>query len=766
MKAVGLFIGLAAWVLWSKRKDIKEIAGSIGWLIRKLSGSSRETTEDLTAVGTSSLYERDDLFGLSLLRKKVRNAWIHGLLDESLSNRPTIELTKELVHAQVAPLLSTAEYTNEPSPRASSAKTLKIFEKSNSSLLILGEPGAGKTTELLVLANDLITAAETVLDAPVPLVLNLSSWRKDSQDLFTWLCRETARQYQISPRFTAAWLTRNRLILLLDGLDQVSPTARYSCLTAINEFIGKYGVVGIAVCSRLAEYSALAAHGKLKLNAAIRLRPLSDGQINDYLRNAGSASLSGLLSMLEEDSVLRALSQNPLMLSIMTRAYEDLPAQALNQEELDTPAKRRSHIFSIYVDRLFASRAARSSPYSETSIRKYLAWLAAQTKDSAGSVFFIEGLQPTWLGEWPSRGCYLLLTRLIGCMLFVAPVLIGVCLLHNVPQPTATFDYFVGGLLGVLTIAFAVAVSDAVFGMVLETWTDRGPFKRLTLVSARVLTYIALASVLLPFVLNVLSRILNRPIYHAAASLFLTALIAILLWSIRNSDGTLHTDVRTAEVVRLSVAGALRGLLAGALSVAAAVVLVIPLLMASVSALGLTHFIDIMPSAWLPSVWQLVSRDRALFLKITVFFASLGAVTGSLQPGLRATKNRPNEGIVLTAKNALLVTFAIAAVLLIAPDTAGRFGSFIGPNRATAIQMSVAIGVAVGAYHGGLDIIEHYIIRLILYIRDLTPLRYSRFLDSAARLTFLRKVGGGYIFMHPLMADYFATSHERHLNPG
>jgi hypothetical protein len=37
------------------------------------------------------------------------------------------------------------------------------------------------------------------------------------------------------------------------------------------------------------------------------------------------------------------------------------------------------------------------------------------------------------------------------------------------------------------------------------------------------------------------------------------------------------------------------------------------------------------------------------------------------------------------------------------------------------------------------------------------PWNYIRFLDYAAERVFLRKVGGGYIFTHRLLMEYFAT---------
>jgi hypothetical protein len=40
-----------------------------------------------------------------------------------------------------------------------------------------------------------------------------------------------------------------------------------------------------------------------------------------------------------------------------------------------------------------------------------------------------------------------------------------------------------------------------------------------------------------------------------------------------------------------------------------------------------------------------------------------------------------------------------------------------------------------------------------------TPRRYVDFLDYAAERIFLHRVGGGYIFIHRMLQDYFAARH-------
>lgn len=58
---------------------------------------------------------------------------------------------------------------------------------------------------------------------------------------------------------------------------------------------------------------------------------------------------------------------------------------------------------------------------------------------------------------------------------------------------------------------------------------------------------------------------------------------------------------------------------------------------------------------------------------------------------------------------------------------------------------------------GGKPFIQHFALRFVLYRNGYLPRNLVRFLDFATERIFLRKVGGGYIFVHRLLQDYFAS---------
>ena len=57
---------------------------------------------------------------------------------------------------------------------------------------------------------------------------------------------------------------------------------------------------------------------------------------------------------------------------------------------------------------------------------------------------------------------------------------------------------------------------------------------------------------------------------------------------------------------------------------------------------------------------------------------------------------------------------------------------------------------------GGSAVIKHYVVRMTLWLNGHTPFKFVKFLDDCARLILLKKVGGGYIFIHRMLLEYFA----------
>ncbi len=115
-----------------------------------------------------------------------------------------------------------------------------------------------------------------------------------------------------------------------------------------------------------------------------------------------------------------------------------------------------------------------------------------------------------------------------------------------------------------------------------------------------------------------------------------------------------------------------------------------------------------------------------------------------------ATRRVPNEGMRRTGRSALMVGLPVGLII-------GLVGGLI-IGFDIALPFGFASGLAGGLHNGGRAYLQHLVLRLLLWRNGSTPppWEYVRFLDYCAERVLLRKVGGGYIFIHRLLMDYFA----------
>jgi DNA polymerase III delta prime subunit len=109
------------------------------------------------------------------------------------------------------------------------------------------------------------------------------------------------------------------------------------------------------------------------------------------------------------------------------------------------------------------------------------------------------------------------------------------------------------------------------------------------------------------------------------------------------------------------------------------------------------------------------------------------------------SRSNPNQGVRCSMRASLAIG-GIAGILV----------QLLGGSPDGLIM-----GFAFGGVGGGLFVLRHLSLRLILWRSQSIPLHYVRFLDYATERLFLRKVGGGYIFIHRMLLEYFASIQEQ-----
>ena len=89
-----------------------------------------------------------------------------------------------------------------------------------------------------------------------------------------------------------------------------------------------------------------------------------------------------------------------------------------------------------------------------------------------------------------------------------------------------------------------------------------------------------------------------------------------------------------------------------------------------------------------------------------------------------------------------------------------RVGLSHGLNYGLGVGWLLALcgWLVVWGATGGLPILHHYTLRVLLARSHTFPLDARRFLDDATARALLRRQGGGYGFLHRRLLDYFADT--------
>jgi hypothetical protein len=666
--------------------------------------------------------------------RNIQSTWIEGFLHNSLSQAVALEL--DLTYEPTAVARKTV-YVPGQGERPVEGDIGQVFEDYGRALLILGDPGSGKTITLLQLAEELIGAAQNDPGQPIPVVLNLSSWGESNPSLGDWLVEEIFVQYGVARKVSRLWIEQNQWLYLLDGLDEVAEGAREGCVEAINAFRAEHPAE-IVVCSRVRDYEELSR--QLNLGTAVRIQPLSDGQIRRYLGH-GDGRLTAVGQALTTDPDLEGQAHSPLFLNIMTVALQSQAGQPL--PSFGSKEERDRHLFTAYVDEIFSRRPVpKNGGYTREQALQWLSNLARGMKKHDQTVFYLERLQPTWL-PGISSFIYLLL---VG---FVCGALLGIL---NGFVSLAIFDVkeaLLASLIFAVAGGISVAVGVGVSAMVKFAW--------LRALISGIVSWLLFAFMVVLFtaILRLFGLGTGNSLPEWLIIAFFRGWNALLFAALIAYKANIET-VEQLTIARPTGAELLRALRTG-LIVGGLLGLIIGLTFGTSAAViyNLTERKDVagpMALVFVGILWGTCITFVTLFLG-AFLGAGLATVNAFLQRGRIERRLRPNQGISNSLKSAVsvLLLAVVPLILLTGIDY------ILSGRVARVVIVASWILPAVLLYFGGLAFIQHYCLRFMLILNKVLPGRVVSIYDDMGDRILLRLVGGGWVFIHRALLEYFSS---------
>jgi WD40 repeat protein len=295
-------------------------------------------------------------------------------------------------------------------------------------LVILGEPGAGKTVLAILLTLGLIDPSTRISGSPTPVLLAASSWDPTKESMDEWIVRSVAGSYYGGRSRVPRALNDLRLLLpIIDGLDEIPESVRRTAVRAISQAIGQERPV--VVTCRSEEFEDCIAGGAPVLRKApvVEVAPVDVDDVIAYFSDLSWPAGTNWTPVFEDlrknpDSPMAVALSTPLIVSIACRVYQRLggnPDQLLDSRQFDSRHAVEDHFIDRMIDAAFEFQQGRRQTWPPHKARRWLTYIAHYLHEHRERDFAWWRISERTMSPWVAVGVGLA-TGFFGMILSIA----------------------------------------------------------------------------------------------------------------------------------------------------------------------------------------------------------------------------------------------------------------------------------------------------------------------------------------------------------
>jgi hypothetical protein len=640
-------------------------------------------------------------------------------------------------------------------------------------LFITGDSGSGKTFELLKRVGHISgelepgkTNHELLRDKKLPLYIELKSL--DRKLDHKWIVNYVSKAAQtlnhpLNEKQLLALINKQQVIYFFDGLDEVQQRYQDDC---VKQLIALAQDTGVHVTCRKKVFNRLCKRGIIKreeMPAEYYLNPLSidwvKSIIND-LQDREETVKSEMIRFIDSRPNLQDHLSRSIFLNMFIQVYVDLTEEEKRQLESDDENVSMDILWGRY--EAVVARAKLPPDSDIPAIRTITVWLA---KIMGNDSFFIESIQPHWLRKIKNglvtedkliQGLYHLVTRTL------AAVIIGIALSCVIATPATLLSTSVCGGVTISLMAGIYNFMPAVSWI--RQWLSALIFSILMIVVLIVVCG-AYQGLILPR-----SPVEMTTSYFSFTEAWPGILLGITLSIIFSyrivMEKVKHQYILPVELFHFDWNHAVRyGLSWGCASgfITGGIAIYVRHHYAH------TRFI----SQWLvPHLQGIVQKfggqkitdqqiDTAVFIYafvVTFFVASLiiillaGRFNDTPQTDIKL-KQKLNYAIRESGRHAFKHAWQVGLVAFCLYG-AGVQTMGLG-NWFLCIKISLGIAMLAFLWFGGMEVINHRILRLNLSLKGIAPINYNPWEQAQKRMGLIIPSGYRMKFYHSSLAGFY-----------